>query len=208
MYLSFRHRPVRPRAEIARASSGATSRPQLFLFCLALPLFGLSSCGNTAPEARRDESAAVERKEAPAQPAPAEAQVYEDEAMLRGSQAVIGGTVENVGGRRLEDLLVVLELRRRDGGQNETRELPLTPDDLGPGERGRYSITLPTREWSSARVLRLRSGGAAEELAFRSARGALRPHEKPPEGKVVVVPRPRSKGEEFINSPDNPDAIP
>jgi hypothetical protein len=40
--------------------------------------------------------------------------------------------------------------------------------------------------------------------------GARREPERLPQGKpkIVVVPRPRPKGEEFINTPDNPTRIP
>jgi hypothetical protein len=59
-------------------------------------------------------------------------------------------------------------------------------------------------------VSKLNSGGRAEAVAFKSAVGARRPAERLPQGspKVVVVPRPKPKGEEFINTPDNPTRIP
>jgi hypothetical protein len=139
--------------------------------------------------------------------APAEANIFEDEARLKGPQAIVGGTVQNITGERLEALTVELELKRRKGGETETRDVRLEPQDLAPGEEGRYSLSVLAREWSGVRVLRLRSGTRAADVAFKSEVGARRPLERTPAGKVVIVPRPKSKGDDFINTPDNPEVI-
>jgi hypothetical protein len=143
--------------------------------------------------------------------APPEAQIFEDEARLKGSQAVISGTIRNISERRLEGLSLEMELKRRDNPQAaERRKVNVAPADLAPGEEGRYSLSLPSSEWSGARVLNLNSVGRAEAIAFKSAVGARRPPERLPQGspKVIVVPRPRPKGEEFINTPDDPIRVP
>ncbi|HEX8635009.1 MAG TPA: hypothetical protein VF703_12755 [Pyrinomonadaceae bacterium] len=143
--------------------------------------------------------------------APPEAQIFEDEARLKGSQAIITGTVRNISERRLEALSLEMELKRRGNQQAaEQRRVNVEPADLAPGEEGRYALSLPSTEWSGARVSKLNSGGRAEAVAFKSAVGARRPAERLPQGspKVVVVPRPKPKGEEFINTPDNPTRIP
>lgn len=145
--------------------------------------------------------------------APPEAQIFEDEARLKGSQALITGTVRNISDRRLEALSLELELKRRDKEQDvERRKVSVEPADLAPGQEGRYTLSLPSSEWSGARLLNLNSGRRAESIAFKSAVGARRPPERLPQGspKVVVVPRPKPKGggEEFINTPDNPIRIP
>jgi hypothetical protein len=143
--------------------------------------------------------------------APPEAQIFEDEARLRGSQALITGTVRNISGQRLEALSLEMELKRRDNPQAaENRKVQVVPADLAPGEVGRYSLSLQSSEWSGARVLNLNSGRRTEAVAFKSAVGARRPAERPaPDApKIVVVPRPRPKGEEFINTPDTPIRIP
>jgi hypothetical protein len=143
---------------------------------------------------------------------PPEAQIFEDEARLKGSQALITGTVRNISEKRLEALSLELELKRRDNEQNvERRKISLQPADLAPGEEGRYSLSLPSSEWSGARLLNLNSERRAESIAFKSAVGARRPPERLPQStKVVVVPRPKPKGggEEFINTPDDPIRIP
>lgn len=143
--------------------------------------------------------------------APPEAQIFEDEARLRGSQAIISGTILNISDQRLEALSLDMELKRRNNPQaTERRKISVAPADLAPGEQGRYSLSLPSSEWSGARVLNLNSEKRAETIAFKSAVGARRPPERPPVGnpKAVAVPRPKPKGEEFINTPDTPIRIP
>lgn len=144
--------------------------------------------------------------------APPEAQIFEDEARLKGSQAVITGTIRNISDKKLEALSLEMELKRRGNTQDaERRKVNVEPADLAPGEEGRYTLSLLSSEWSGARVLNLNSGRRTEAIAFKSALGARRPPERLPQGspKVVVVPRPRPpKGEEFINTPDNPTRIP
>lgn len=138
-------------------------------------------------------------------------QVFVDDAMLKGSQTVIGGTLLNISQETLSDLKVELELRTRKGGQVETRAVAVEPKDLAPQQQGRYSIRLSTQDYSHARLLKIRSGGHEEELAFKSAPGAQRPPEViKPEVKTIIVKQPpkRGKGEDFINTPDNPARIP
>ncbi|HEX8131619.1 MAG TPA: hypothetical protein VF527_21160 [Pyrinomonadaceae bacterium] len=155
--------------------------------------------------------AAQQSEQASKVAAPPEAQIFEDEARLKGSQALITGTIRNISDRRLEALSLEMELKRRGNPQAaERRKVNVEPADLAPGEEGRYSLSLVSSEWSGARVLNLNSERRAEAIAFKSAVGARRPPERLPQGspKVVVVPRPKPKGEEFINTPDDPVRIP
>ncbi|HEX5708445.1 MAG TPA: hypothetical protein VFX96_14175, partial [Pyrinomonadaceae bacterium] len=100
-------------------------------------------------------------------------------------------------------------LVRRGGGEAVVREVELKPSALAPGESGQYSITISNHEWGSAGVLRLKSRGPSGEIAFKSEPGARRPPERiASKTKVIVVPRARSKGgDDFINTPDNPEVI-
>ena len=140
-------------------------------------------------------------------PAP-QARILEDEAMLKGSQAIIGGTVQNTSETKFEGLAVDIELKRRQDGATETRRAEVKPQNLAPGEQGRYSLSV-SREWSSARLLRLYNAERGTEIAYVSERGALRPPERiENKTKVVVIPRPRPKGEEFINTPETADRVP
>jgi len=143
-------------------------------------------------------------------PPPSAANIFVDDAMLAKPYAIIGGTVENVGGERLENLSVEIELRRRDDGSTERREVTVEPADLDPGKQGKYSLKVLSDEWSSSRVVSLRGGAARREVAFKSLPGAKRPPEKIG-GNVVIVKTPSRKkanGEEFINTPDNPVKVP
>ncbi|HEV2914008.1 MAG TPA: hypothetical protein VGX92_12070 [Pyrinomonadaceae bacterium] len=138
-------------------------------------------------------------------------QVYEDDAMLKGAQATVGGTVVNISSENLTDILVDVELRRRKDAGVETRSLPLVPKDLAPNQQGRYTLTLLSRDYRHARLLRIKSKEHADEIIFKSAPGAQRPPEPPPQSnKTVIVPRPspRKGKEEFINTPDNPARVP
>ncbi|HYP54148.1 MAG TPA: hypothetical protein VEQ42_11440 [Pyrinomonadaceae bacterium] len=164
-----------------------------------------SSAPETEQGAREGQSASATAK---ATPAPA-VQIYEDEAKLRGAQALLGGTVENLSGSDLKDLKLELELKRRKDDSTETRTVEVKPAVLAPGEKGRYAVTV-SREWGSARVVRLVGANRGENIAYVSARGARRPPERIPETKTAgePVPRPRPKGEEFLNTPETADKYP
>jgi hypothetical protein len=146
-----------------------------------------------------------------AKPVPSpEVQLFVDEAMIKGSQAVLAGTLQNISQEKLSDITVELELKRRKDGALETRTLPLEPRDLAPDAQGRYALTVPSGEYRESRVLHIKTSSRAHEVAFKTAPGAQRPPERPQASKTIVVaPSPRrGKGEEFINTPDNPVAVP
>lgn len=145
------------------------------------------------------------------QTGPPQLQVYEDDAMLKGGQATISGTVVNISSENVTDISIELELRRRGKSGTEVRALPLSPKDLTPEQQGRYTLTVQTRDFSNARLLRIKSGARPNEIVFKTAPGAQRPPEPPPQtNKTVIVPRPtpRKGEEEFINTPDNPAKVP
>lgn len=174
---------------------------------------GLSGClgpmRSTIPEtAREGQQSAGTPASAKATPEP-QVQIYEDEAMLRGGQALIGGTIENLSGSDLRDLKLEFELRRRKDDATETRTVEVKPAVLAPGAKGRYALSV-SREWGSARVVRLVGANSSESIAYVSARGARRPPERIPEKKTAgePVPRPRPKGEEFLNTPETADKYP
>lgn len=138
---------------------------------------------------------------------PVKAHILMDEALLKGGQTIIGGSVKNISQETLANLVVELELKRRTGGTAERMTVPLTPGQLEPNQEGRYSLKLPAQQFSAVRLVNLTSEPNATELAFTTGVGQKRPLEKI-EPKVVVVPRPRSKEGEFLNSPDNPARVP
>jgi hypothetical protein len=157
----------------------------------------------------RAEQAAKAQAEKPA-PIPV-LQIFMDDAMIKGSQAIIGGTVQNISKETFAGLIVDLELKRRKDGVAEIRSLKLEPASLGPEQQGRYSVAIPSGQYRESRVAQIRSESRSIELAFKTTPGARRPPERTHDsGKTVIVnPSPRrSNGEEFINSPDNPVRVP
>jgi hypothetical protein len=182
----------------------ATRKPALTLTIL-LPFLILSGC-QKAPDVSQ-------QKAAQATPTPKpepEAHVFVDEAMLAKPYAIIGGAVQNVSKERLEKLSVEIELRRRADSGVETREIKIEPADLEPGQQGKFSLKVLSEEWSGSRVVGLKSGARAAEVAFKSLPGAKRPPEKFKDN-VIIVKTPSKKksgGDEFINTPDNPYSVP
>lgn len=147
----------------------------------------------------------------PVRPAlPVKAQVLMDDAIRKDSKVTISGTVQNVSNERLSNIVVDLELTHRKDGGTEIQSLKSAPGDLGPAENGKYSLTLTGDDYRSIRLLRVKTGAQAEEIGFKTAQGAKRPAEHPPEAKTIVVDRPSApkRGEEFINTPDNPSKLP
>jgi hypothetical protein len=157
---------------------------------------------------------ASQEQQEKAQPAAAstEAQIFENEPILKDSQAVIGGTVRNISREPLKNLSLELELKRRSDGVAETRTVSIEPSNLAPGEEGKYSFTLPRQEFSGTQIKHLRSAARSSLVAFKTAPGARRPRELPPEPTVRTInvprPSPRSTNEEFINTPDAPTRVP
>ncbi len=137
---------------------------------------------------------------------PAKAHILVDEALMQGGKSLVGGTVKNISSQELTDLSVELELHRRKDASVEHMALPLDPSALQPGQEGRYSTKLAARNYSSVRLTGLKSG-ADTTIVYTSALGQKRPLERL-EPKVVTVPRPRSRPNEFLNSPDKPARVP
>jgi len=171
-------------------------------------LFGYSYLSWRNSERLRLQQAA----EVPAQkPSPSpQAVVFVDEAMIKGPQAVIGGTVQNISPAKYTNLKVEVELKRRKDGGVETRMLDLVPSEVEPEQQGRYSLNVPSREYRESKVLSVRSGEGSTIVPFKTMPGASRPKERLPESKTIIIkPSPRrGNGEEFINTPETPVKIP
>ncbi len=138
-------------------------------------------------------------------------QVFMDDAMIKGSQAIIGGTVQNISKESFEGLIVDLELKRRKDGVAEIHSRKLEPANIGPEQQGRYSITIPSGQYRESRVAQIRSESHPGELAFKTSPGARRPPERTPDSGKTIIVNPssrRSNSEEFINTPDNPVRVP
>jgi hypothetical protein len=138
---------------------------------------------------------------------PPVALVIVDEALLKGGKTTIGGAVKNTSAERLEGLSVELELKRRKDAMTETQLVPLVPALLEPQQEGRYSLQLKAQDYSSARLVGLKSGPTLAALSYTTAPGQKRPPERL-ETKTIIVGKPASKGGEFLNSPDKPARVP
>lgn len=153
--------------------------------------------------------ASQQQQQTPAKPViQPELKIFEDQAIIKGTQVTVGGTVENISKAALTDISLELELTRRRDGSKESRTIALAPKDLAPGEQGKYALTVLSRDYRQARVVRVRSGARAGEIAFTSAPGNQRPAGPPPSAnKTIIVNRPRDANGDFINTPDNPTTI-
>lgn len=152
-----------------------------------------------------------QKQSAPAkQVAQPEVKVFEDQAMIKGAQVVVGGTVQNISNAPLADISLELELTRRADGSTESRVIAIAPKDLAPGEQGKYALTVLSRHYKRARVMRVKSGKREGEIAFATAQGNQRPAGPPQQtNKTIIVNRPptRDSNSGFINTPDNPTTI-
>ena len=182
----------------------SAARGPIFTLTL-IPFLILSGC-QKAPDTQQQQ---VAQATPTPKPEP-QAHIFVDEAMLAKPFAIIGGAVQNVGNEKLEKLSVEIELKRRADSSVETRQIKVEPSDLEPGQQGKFSLKVLSEEWSSSRVVGLKSGTDAEEVAFRSLPGAKRPPEKVKENVIIVkTPSKKKSGsDDFINTPDNPYSVP
>jgi hypothetical protein len=142
---------------------------------------------------------------------PVKVRVLLDEPIRKGPEVIIGGTVQNRSGENLSEVAVEFELTHKRDDSTETRVLGVEPKALGPGQEGKYSLTL-AGDYSRMKLLRVVTGAEPREVGFSTAPGAKRPFESPRQTTKTIVVNPPGKstkeGEEFINTPDNPSRIP
>jgi hypothetical protein len=137
---------------------------------------------------------------------PPKALVMVDEALLKGGNTILGGTVKNTSVEKLDGLGVELELKRRNDGSTETQLVALQPMQLEPQQEGRYSVQLRAQDYSYARLVGLKSG--SNIVPYSTAPGQKRPLERL-DTKTITIGKPSSgKPGEFLNSPDNPTRVP
>lgn len=191
---------------VGRKSLAAKVWPALLALILTVGLVG----GYFYLRARNERTLSAQRAEAEKakEVAPPVAQVFQDEVRLAGGQAVVGGTVRNISGEKLEGLSIEIELKSRAGGGTEARQVAVEPRDLQPGEEGKFSLQIVPKAWGGVKVARLLSAAREGEVPFKPELGARRPAEPRPSPKVIVEPRPRRKGDDYINTPDTPIRIP
>ena len=135
-------------------------------------------------------------------------EVFVDEATTVGKKTTLGGTIHNISNEPLRNIAVELELKRRAGAGVETRSVTPDQTELPPDGKTRYTLDLPVQDYISARFLRVVAGDNRAEVPFKALPGAARPPLESPAAKTIIVNRPAPKGEEFINTPNNPGRVP
>jgi hypothetical protein len=107
--------------------------------------------------------------------------------------------------------MVELQQRRRMTGATEAKFVAIDTPVLPAGGSARYAVEVVTQDYSTSTFLRVVSGNEKTPVAFRAMAGAARPPMDAPGSKTVVVggaPSSPGKGEEFINTPNNPGRVP
>jgi hypothetical protein len=135
-------------------------------------------------------------------------EVFVDDPTMDGKKTMLGGTLHNISGEALRNLSVELELRQRKGGRLETRTITPEQTELAPDAKARYGVELQVSDYSSARLARIIGGDNHAEVPFRALPGTPRLPMEGPAAKTVIVNRPAPRGEEFINTPNNPGRVP
>jgi len=138
---------------------------------------------------------------------PPKAKIIVDEPLLKGTETILGGRVQNISGETLTGLSIQLELRQRKDGELVESAVAVHPATLEPHQEGAYSVKMPAREYSSVKLIGLTGEPNSSQLAFTSAQGKQRPPERL-EPKTIVITKRSSKGDQFLNSPDNPARVP
>jgi hypothetical protein len=157
---------------------------------------------------RQAQSAAPVQQTAGTPKAPPQALILVDEAMLQGTNTLLGGTVRNTSNGKLYALSVELELKRRKTDTTERKQVPLTPADLDASQEGRYSLQLKAQDYISARVVGLHTGSPDVLVPYTLAQGEKRPLEKLESKTIKIDKSAPGKRSEFLNSPDNPARVP
>jgi hypothetical protein len=134
------------------------------------------------------------------------AHVVIDEPTLEKGMTTIGGVVKNISKQELNNISVVLELRRRKDGGLEQNLLAVAPAQLQPEQEGSYSLKVSAQEFASIRLAGLKADPQESLIAYSSSQGKKRTPERL-EPRTIVVKRSGKSGE-FINSPDNPVRVP
>jgi hypothetical protein len=136
-------------------------------------------------------------------------EVFVDDALVNGKTTTLGGTVHNISNEPLQNIAVELQLRRRVGSGLDTRVIVPEMTDLAPDARAHYSVQVATDDYISATFFRVVGGTDRAAVPFKALPGNPRPPMEPPGSKTIIVDkRSPGKGDEFINTPNNPGRVP
>jgi len=136
-------------------------------------------------------------------------EVFVDDALVNGKTTTLGGTVHNISTENLQNIAVELQLRRRVGSGLDTRVVEPEMTDLAPDARAHYSIQVATEDYISATFSRVVSGADRAAVPYKALPGNPRPPMDAPASKTIIVNKAKpGKGDEFINTPNNPGRVP
>jgi hypothetical protein len=184
-----------------------TQRLLVGLVC-ALLLTGLVLGGYMYLRKRHERQVAAAQELEVKKSAP-KVEVFVDDAVVNGKTTTLGGVVHNISQESLSNLAVELQLRRRVGAGVDLKAVAPETTELAPDARARYSLQIATQDYISATFLRVTGGGDKAAIPFKASPGTPRPPMDPPASKTIVVEKPRtSRGDEFINTPNNPGRVP
>lgn len=145
---------------------------------------------------------------APEQRQPPKAMILVDDPTLSGGKTTLAGTVRNTSNESLAGLQVELELKSRKGAGSEKRLVKLEPADLQPEQEGRYSLQVQAQDYSSARLVALRSGADLASIPYTAGQGHKRQPERLESKTITIDKRPPGKRDDFLNTPDTPARVP
>ena len=158
---------------------------------------------------KRHERQVAEAAEAEVKRKAPRVEVFVDDALVNGKTTTLGGTVHNISSDSLQNIAVELQLRRRVGAGLDTRVVELETADLAPDARAHYSIQVATEDYISATFSRVVGGADRAAVPFKALPGNPRPPMEAPGSKTIIVDkRNPGKGDEFINTPNNPGRVP
>ena len=136
-------------------------------------------------------------------------EVLVDDAIVNGKTTTLGGTIHNISTDNLQNIAVELQLRRRVGAGVDTRVVVPEQADLAPDARTRYSLGVTTQDYISATFLRVIGGADRAAIPFKALPGTPRPPMEAPASKTIVVDKTRpTRGDKYINTPNNPGRVP
>jgi hypothetical protein len=139
----------------------------------------------------------------------AKVEVFVDDAVVNGNATTLSGTVHNISTENLQNIAVELQLRRRVSGGTDLRAIVPESTELAPDAKTRYSLQVQTQDYISVTFLRVTGGSDRAAIPFKAIPGNPRPPMETPASKTIVVEKPRTnRGDEFINTPNNPGRVP
>ena len=200
--------PFHPEEAIAREQE--SSKRKLLAVVCAVGVTALLLAGYAYMRKYHAQKILVENTPAPVTDSgpkgPPLAHVVIDEPTLSKGMTTIGGVIKNVSKKDLNNLSIVIELRRRKDAGLEEALLPVTPAQLQPDQEGVYSMQAPAQDFASIRLAGVKADPQSTLIAYSSAQGKKRPPERL-EPRTIVVKRAGKPGE-FLNTPDNPARVP